>query len=253
MHEKLKLSFDCIHAEPDLKARTQEFLFRKMSEAPGRTAAQRHLLAAAACLALILICLGSGYGIYFTPVSAVSIDINPSIEFGVNRFNRVLSVEGYNDEGIDLASGLNVRFMGYIDAIGQVLKNQTVINCLAENEVLAIMVSSKDVERQNEMLANVDCYVAGYQNVYCGMGRYEDMTAAHTSGLSFGKYRAFLELYALDPNITPEDVQGWTMREIRDKIEALSGTVPDIDFGGAGHHGQGGGHGHRNGWGVQSE
>ncbi|MDE6015034.1 MAG: hypothetical protein K2H41_04930 [Acetatifactor sp.] len=252
MHEKLKTSFDHIHAEPDLKAGTREFLLHKMSEYPKKSAAYRSLLAAAICLVFMLAGFG-GYRMYFTPVSAVSIDINPSIEFKINRFDKVLSVEGYNDDGIDLASGLNVRFMGYMDAINQVLNDRTVMEYLAQDEVLSIMVSSADGKKQNEMLANVECYAAEYHNVYCGMGRYEDMTAAHMHGLSFGKYRAFLELQALEPNITPEDVQGWTMREIRDRIDALSGTVPDNGQGGAGHHGQGGEYGHRNGWSTQSE
>lgn len=249
MHEKLKTSFDHIHAEPDLKAGTREFLFRKMSEHPKKPAAHRYLLAAVVCLVFILAGFGGGYWIYFTPVSAVSMDINPSIELQINQFDRVLSVEGYNDDGIDLASGLNVRFMGYMDVIGQVLNDKTVIDCLAQDEVLSIMVSSADEERQSEMLANVEGYVAGYHNVYCGMGRYEDMTVAHTHGLSFGKYRAFLELQALDPNITPEDVRRWTMREIRDRIDALSRAVSDSSQGTPGHHGQGGGYGHRYGWG----
>ena len=49
------------------------------------------------------------------------------------------------------------------------------------------------------------------------------MEAAHDCGLSYGKYRAYLELAALDPTVTPEEVQGMTMREIRDRIAALSG------------------------------
>ncbi len=250
MYEKLKTSFDHIHAESDLKDRTREFLLRKMSAYSKTPPARWRLLTALICLVFILSGLGGGGWLYFTPVSAVSIDINPSIEFRINRFDRVLSVEGYNDDGMDLAAGLNVRHMSYMDAISQVLNDKMVTECLAQDEVLSIMVSSADGERQNEMLANVECYAAGYYNVYCGMGRYEDMTAAHTCGLSFGKYRAFLELQTLDPDITPEDVQGWTMREIRDRIGALSGAAPDS--GGYGHHGQGGGHGYRNGWGDKS-
>lgn len=73
--------------------------------------------------------------------------------------------------------------------------------------------------------------------------------AAHEAGLSCGKYRAFLELQLLDPDITPEAVQGMTMREIRELIESLrtdgeDGNSPYNDWGG-GHHGQGDGHGNR--------
>lgn len=72
---------------------------------------------------------------------------------------------------------------------------------------------------------------------------------AHEAGLSYGKYMAYLELKELDPDIAPEDVQGMTMREIRDRIGQLSGNaeLSDIDGSGqesGGHHQENyGGHG----------
>lgn len=251
MNEKLKNAFGSIHAEADLKDSTREFLFCKMSGyAVKRTSIQRNLMVVAACLMLVLASFGGGYWAYFTPVSAISIDINPSIEFSINRFGRVLSVESFNDDGIGLASALDVRFMGYMDAIDQVLNNKAIIGYLAQDEVLSIMVVSSNGELQREILVNIERCVAGHNNVYCGTGNYEDVATAHTQGLSFGKYRAFLELQSLDPSITPEDIQGWTMREIRDRIAALSGTASDGDQGKPGHNGQGGRYGHRNGWGT---
>lgn len=67
--------------------------------------------------------------------------------------------------------------------------------------------------------------------------------------LSCGKYRAFLELQLLDPDITPEAVQNMTMREIRELINSLSvnsGTdTSSYRNQGHGHHGHGGGRGNR--------
>lgn len=253
MNEKLKNAFDSIHAEADLKDSTREYLFCKTSGyTVKRTSIQRNLMAVSACLMFILAGLGVGYWVCFTPVSAISIDINPSIELNINRFDRVLSVESFHDDGRDLVSALDVRFMGYMDAIDQVLNNETITDCLAQDEVLSIMVVSLDGERQRVMLANVERCVAGQNNVYCGAGNYEDVATAHTQGLSFGKYRAFLELQALDPGITPEDIQGWTMREIRDRIDKLSGTAQDGNRREPGRHGQGGGYGHGNGYGMHS-
>lgn len=223
MREKLRTSFEHIHAESDLKNSTREFLLRRMSERPGRNAARRKLLTAAICLAFVLSGLGVGRWVYFTPVSAVSIDVNPSIELKINRFDRVLSVAGYNEDGRELASGLNVRHMDYMDAIRLVLADKSVTDCLAQDDILSIIVISIDESRQSEMLANVENCAAGYRNVYCGTGHYEDVTSAHTHGLSFGKYQAFLDLQSLDSDITPEDVQDWTMREIRDRIDDLCG------------------------------
>ena len=77
--------------------------------------------------------------------------------------------------------------------------------------------------------------------------------------MSVGKYRAFLELQALDPSVTAEEVQSMSMREIRDRIAALSGGETETSSGqqsqssssssaqqqaGSGHNG---GHGSQNG------
>ena len=43
--------------------------------------------------------------------------------------------------------------------------------------------------------------------------RWSVFENAHKAGLSVGKYRAFLELKAKKPEITPEEVQGLTMRQ----------------------------------------
>ncbi len=66
------------------------------------------------------------------------------------------------------------------------------------------------------------------------------MAAAHSSGLSYGKYRAFLELQSVAPDITPEQVQDMTMREIRDLTAALSdGEITDGTGNGTAHSGSG--------------
>ena len=69
------------------------------------------------------------------------------------------------------------------------------------------------------------------------------MEEAGELGLSWGKYQAFLALQALDPSVTPQEVRDMSMREIRDRLEELSGSQ------GAGA-GAGRGHGrHAGGWG----
>lgn len=85
---------------------------------------------------------------------------------------------------------------------------------------------------------------------YCYFALSEEV-AAYETGRSRGKYRAFLELQLLDPEITPETVQGMTMREIRDLIRRLSGYGEDDEAPyhnrGNGHHGYGCGRGYGNG------
>lgn len=46
---------------------------------------------------------------YTTPFSYVSIDVNPSVEYSLNRFDRVISVTAVNDDGEKIVDGLNVK------------------------------------------------------------------------------------------------------------------------------------------------
>ena len=222
MREKIREAFDSVHAEPELKAAARQ--------AVARRAARRHrpirrlgiALAAAACAVVL-----AGGWLYATPTVQISIDINPSLELGINRFDRVISVEGWNDDGTALAQTVNVTHLSYTDAVETILASEPVETLLAENGVVEIGVIGTDTDRCARMLENVRACTREQQNAHCYQADPDQLAQAHGCGLSYGKYRAYLELAALDPAITPEAVQDMTMREIRERIAALSGqTLP---------------------------
>jgi len=222
MNTKLKETFDNIHAEEELKDRTREFLAHKTKGyRDGRIFSYGRMAPVFVCFLFLLAGLGS-YGIYFTPVSIISIDVNPSVELGINRFDKVVSVEGYNEDGQELAAAFDIRFMEYTDALNQILTNESIANCLAGDEILSIAVVGADDEKSGRMLSDVENCIAGHRNAYCYSARQEDAAVAHAAGLSCGKYRAFLQAQEIDPDITVERIRGMTMREIHD----LTGTLP---------------------------
>ncbi len=67
------------------------------------------LLTAAAAAAVVL--LGSAAGAYawMTPYSYVSMDVNPSVEYTLNRFDRVLSVRAVNDDASEVLAEASIR------------------------------------------------------------------------------------------------------------------------------------------------
>ncbi len=230
MAHKVKEAFDSIHAEEQLKKSTKEFIAKELDSKRGRKTnlkdwyIKEYQLAVAAVCFLFIIVGAGGYNFYFTEVSAISIDINPSIELGINRFDQVISVEGYNEDGDKLAESLDIRFMNYIEAIDEILKNEKIAAYLLAEEQLSITVVGDDEEKRQEMFTNVNACASSHENVYCHSGNANEVEAAHQEGLSFGKYQAFLELQALDASILAEDVKGLTMREIREWIAVLSGV-----------------------------
>ncbi len=61
-----------------------------------------------ACVAVMLLCSGAGIWAYAAPYSYVSLDVNPSIEYTLNRFKRVIRVHAVNDDGQDILNEINL-------------------------------------------------------------------------------------------------------------------------------------------------
>lgn len=224
MHDEIKAAFDAVHAEEALKRQTIEFVGAAIERRAAKSNVfVRRMATALACLALMLLGAG-GWRLYSTPVSAISVDVNPSIELGINRFDRVVSVEGFNADGIVLANNVDLQNMDYSEALKTLLESDDMRPYLGNDAVVSIVVLGSTDAKSEEMQQRISaCRYAASLNVQCQCGNREEVEAAHAAGLSFGKYRAYLELQALDPAISVNDVRDLTMRQIRDRIAQLTG------------------------------
>ena len=226
MNETWKKAFDQIHAEPELKEHTRAYLKEKVYRTSARHASHIRRLAAASVCCLFLCAAGVCY-LFFTPVTYISVDINPSLELGLNCFRRIISVEGYNDDGASLADSLDLKYLDYMDALDRILKSDTIETLLAGDNVLSLTVAGESETQNQEVLQDMETSVSGYSNVHCHSGDMEEVHEAHSCGMSFGKYQAFLILQELDPSVTSEDVQDLSMHEIWSRIRQLSGDSSD--------------------------
>lgn len=254
MNKAFKELFGPIQAEEALKDRTKAFLAQKThGYTRTDTGRLRYRICAVSCACALLMILG-GRWLYFTPTAQISIDINPSIELNINRFDRVISVNGFNEDGRELSDSFDVTYKNYAEAMEQILNYDRIRALLSDGEIMAITVIGSDGQQSAKILSDVEMCTARHHNTYCYFARSDEVAAAHETGLSCGKYRAFLELRLLDPDITPETVQGMTMGEIRELMDKLSADSDnDISSNGScgnGHHGHNGRHG--NGWRDQS-
>lgn len=262
MDNRIREAFQEVRADESLKQSTKDFLARNIYQKPAaHRLAWRKWAAAAACFVLFIF---GGWMLYFLPVTTVSVDVNPSLELGINRFERVVSVKGYNDDGKALAETLDIRYMDYTDALNAILDGEALSSYLEDGADVSITVAGKNAAACQRMLENVASSVAdGRSNVYCRQGSGDSVDQAHACGLSVGKYLALLELQALDPDITAEDVHGLSMKEIRQWIQELEGQT-DVDEdapsetqaadpsctnmeSGSGHHPEGHGNGYGSG------
>ncbi len=68
----------------------------------------RKMALCASCAAIMLFGTGAGIWAYAAPYSYVSLDVNPSIEYTLNRLDRVIQVEAVNDDGQAILDELNM-------------------------------------------------------------------------------------------------------------------------------------------------
>lgn len=256
MEDKIKSAFDKIHAEDSLKDKTKDFISAKLYEEEKKSVKKfRQLPLALACSFVLLLGIG-GYFSYATPVTAISLDINPSIELEVNIYDRIISAKGYNEDGIELSQSIDVENMKYQNGIDKIIESDYITDCLNEGNTLEVTVASNSEKRYKnvkECLTNKNNISSDY--IY-ECSNNEDVETAHELGLSFGKYRAFLELQEVNPDITVDDVENLTMKEIRDMINGNSDSSSNSSSGehnGNGNSGKGNSNGKGNAWGKNNK
>lgn len=246
-------------AEPAIRAGRAARTERR----PARPLTRRAAIALAACLALAAVGVG-GYAWAQAPCAYVAIDVNPSIELGINRLGNVASVRAYNEDGERLLQALDLDGLAYADAMAAL--EERLRGYLDDGATVEMTVVCDD-ERQAAELeqVGVGCLSAsGSGSVHCSHASSEEHHAAESAGMGLGKYRLYLELVDTGVNISPEEASAMTMRELRALLEDTgsasagdSGSDAGQASGRAGGHGNGsrdehgreGGHGHGGGHG----
>ena len=209
-------SMEKIQASEELKQTTLQYLDgqRKRRNSLHLYSASRYVLAAA-CL-LVILGIG-GYSVYNVPVSYISIDVNPSIELGVNRFGKVVWAKAYNGDGQDILEHISLKNISYVQAIDRLLNDKSYSRFQAGGSQLVFTVISESPDTMVKQI-EADEYLRMY-----GAKTYTSdkacMKEAHQHEMSFGKYRAYLELSQYDRGITVEDCHSMTMGEIQNRIE----------------------------------
>lgn len=212
---------------------------------PARPLTRRAAIALAACLAFAAVGVG-GYAWAQAPCAYVAIDVNPSIELGINRLGNVASVRAYNEDGERLLQALDLDGLAYADAMAAL--EERLRGYLDDGATVEMTVVCDD-ERQAAELeqVGVGCLSAsGSGSVHCSHASSEEHHAAESAGMGLGKYRLYLELVDAGVNISPEEASAMTMRELRALLEDAgsasaggSGSDAGQASGRAGGHGNG--------------
>ena len=212
----------------------------------------RVLAALAACL--VLVALGAGGAAWaLLPSAYVAIDVNPSLELGINRIDRVASTEAFNDDGAAVLAAADVDGMTYedaMDAIDDALKAYR-----SENSAVRVTIVCDD-EARASTLETVGAHCLdrdGTGNVTCSHASEDEHHAAHDAGLGLGKYRVYQELLDAGVEITADEAGGMTMRELLDLAASSGVSVSGGSVHDAGEHGYRHGNGAGGGSQAQAE
>lgn len=201
---------------------------------------------AMAVVCIFLLAGTGGYSVYCSPVSYISIDVNPSIELAVNRFDRVVSATGYNADAQDVLQHVPLKNISYMQALDRLLQDAYYSRYLNRDSQLVVTVVSDHSDAMLEQIHANDSFQALDALTYSSDTAC--MKEAHQHEMSFGKYRAFLELSQYDADITVEDCHGMSMGEIQSRIKTCQGHNRKNDADGdsdKGHHsGHSSTHGH---------
>lgn len=180
--------------------------------------------ALAACLALVALGIG-GVAWASQPYAYVAIDVNPSIELGINRFDRVASTRAYNDDGARVLEAADVQGETYEQAMISI--EQALQDYLDDTSAIEVTIVCDDRQAADQLEdVGVRCLgTSGTGQVHCSHASEEEHHAAASAGIGIGKYRVWQQLVDAGVSISTDEASAMTMRELLDLAE-----TEDVDI-----------------------
>ena len=182
-------------------------------------------ISSVAAAAVLVTAIGGGVA-YATPYGVVSLDVNPSLEYTINRFDYVLSVEGVNEDGQEMLAGMDKKQLVHRrigDAIEASVAQLEAGNWLRgeSDEILLAAGTGADAhsERLIRELETDLCQNREGLEVRGLTVSREELDAARREGMSAGRRRMLHELSESEgESFVPE---AWADRPIRDILQQL--------------------------------
>lgn len=224
---RLQTAFDPVKADESLKKSIGTYV-QQESLRQNRTTSGGKLRPTTAMLCILLVFFGGYFTrVYFEPVSVISIDINPSIELGINAFDHVISVEAFNEDGRQLTEQIQLRFLNYEEAVDRIITSEKVTALLEQEEELVLAVVGEDEQRNESVCEKLETYTDSGEKHHCYSVSPDMVVNAHGCGMSYGKYLAYQNAQQQGVDVPVEEVQDMTMKEIREITEEVGHTECD--------------------------
>jgi hypothetical protein len=188
------------------------------------------LIRRSACAAAAVIIMSTTAWAYGTPYSYVSLDINPSIEYSVNRFDRVLSCSAVNGDGADIVEELRVNHKKIQDAVSETIRKIATEGYFeGEGTENIIIAASSKSDRKSEYLVGqlketaekeVDENGLDVELESVGVGQ-EYVQEAQELGITPGKLVLVDRLRNSGKQLNEEEVSTWLESPVKDIMKQI--------------------------------
>lgn len=218
-----------------LKVKNKKYAIGQVIELNAARKSKKFVVWAASAAAAVIL-LGAGAWAYYTPYSYVSLDVNPSIEYSVNRFDRVLSADAVNNDGIEILQKLSLKNKtidkavketvdeiaqkGYFEGtdpggivISTAGPNESDAQQLAQDLQTAAEEETKDAETPVEVEA-----------ISVGLARVQE---ARTLGTTPGKLNLVQKLQASSDTPDSIKVEDWLNKPVKEIMKAIKQNKKD--------------------------
>lgn len=154
---KIEKAFGNIKADDALKEATFEKVAAQMRTRPEKSKVvkqrknARRFAAVAAVLVVALVFAGGGYQVYAKPVSYITMNVNPSVELGINRWDKVVECTGLNADGSELLDRVDVKGLNYKNAMEELIGDEQIQSCINKGDEFAFSVTSENDSMANEV------------------------------------------------------------------------------------------------------
>ncbi len=183
---------------------------------------------------LLLLVVG-GFAGYQSPVGVVSLDVNPSIEFTINCFDRVLAIDAVNDDGGDLiermdeSALLNQPVDAAVEQAIAALLESGYLAEETENDVV-LSASSYSARHAEGLAARLKLLVAKHQDL-CVISvsvSQNEVEAAHALGTSAGKLYLVERLEQSLGGSDAFDQSDWLKKPVREIVSKTEEQTQSI-------------------------
>lgn len=194
-----------------------------VSCAPARRLPRAIMAAAASLVLLISLALG-GLTLYFQEAAVISIDVNPSLELSLNRFDKVIEARALGADAQNLLQSISLDGLSYEDALYALLDMDAFKAYLQNNGYMLCAVQSSNADSESRILSEMQAITQiAPADVDIRSADEETLHAAQGHGVSLGKYMLMEELQSLDPQTDMEECSHESVSQLRTRIRQHQG------------------------------